>query len=157
MTDDALHARRRTSCGCRLLSSSRRMVALTLGAWLVTIGAGWAPGSHALAAAVDAANAPSPIGFADIVERVKPAVVGVRVKGFSSDDTQQELPFPPGSPLDRFFRQFGVPIPDSPVPKSETAVGSGFFVSGDGYVVTNNHVVANGKRVEVTTDDGKTY
>ena len=37
------------------------------------------------------------------------------------------------------------------------AVGSGFFISGDGYIVTNNHVVANGKSFEVTTDDGRTY
>jgi len=38
-----------------------------------------------------------------------------------------------------------------------TAVGSGFFISGDGYIVTNNHVVANGRSFEVTTDDGRTY
>ncbi len=38
-----------------------------------------------------------------------------------------------------------------------SCVGSGFFISGDGYVVTNNHVVANGTRFEVTTDSGKTY
>lgn len=162
MIDDAgspVHALRHASRGSRLLAS-RCLAALTLGAWLVTAGVGWERGSHAVAAAVDAANAPSPIGFADIIERVKPAVVGVRVKveeAISSGDTQKELPFPPGSPLDRFFRQFGVPIPDSPVPKSETAVGSGFFISGDGYIVTNNHVVASGKSFEVTTDDGKAY
>ena len=63
----------------------------------------------------------------------------------------------PGSTLDRFSRQFGVPIPDSAAPKSGIALGSGFFVSGDGYVVTNNHLVANGKRFEVTIDSGKTY
>jgi serine protease Do len=108
-------AKCRASYGsCRL--AARNIAALALGAWLVTAGAGWAPGCRAVAAAVDAANAPSPTGFADIIERVKPAVVGVRVKvegAISSDDTQQQLPFPPGSPLDRFFRQFGVPIPDS--------------------------------------------
>jgi len=150
-------AKGRASHGPRHLAT-RYMAALTLGAWLVTAGAGW--GCRAVAAAVDAADAPSPIGFADIIERVKPAVVGVRVKvdgTIPSDDAQQQLPFPPGSPLDRFFRQFGVPIPDNAVPKSETAVASGFFISGDGYIVTNNHVVANGKSFEVTTDDGKTY
>lgn len=157
--DSGRHALRRTPRGSRPLAS-RYIAALALGAWLITAGAGWESGSHAVAAEVDAASAPSPIGFADIIERVKPAVVGVRVKleeAVSSGDTQQELPFPPGSPLDRFFHQFGVPIPDSPVPKSATGLASGFFISGDGYIVTNNHVVANGKSFEVTTDDGKTY
>lgn len=137
-----------------------RLVALALGAWIIVSGVGWVSGDRALAAAVDAVNASSPTGFADIVERVKPAVVGIRVKvgaSVNSGDSQQDLPFPPGSPLDRFFRQFGVPVPDNPSPKSETSVASGFFISGDGYVVTNNHVVANGKSFEVTTDDGKTY
>ena len=142
------------------LRSLRRLAALALGTWLVAAGAGWLPGSRAVAAAVDAANAPSPIGFADIIERVKPAVVGVRVKieeAVSPGDNQQEQPFPPGSPLDRFFRQFGVPIPDIPAPKSGTGLASGFFISGDGYIVTNNHVVSDGKSFEVTTDDGTTY
>ncbi len=152
------HAQCHASHGSRVGVS--RCIAAALGAWLVAAGAGWEPGSRAVAAEVDAASAPSPIGFADIIERVKPAVVGVRVKiegAISSGDTQQELPFPPGSPLDRFFRQFGVPIPDSPAPKSGTGLGSGFFISGDGYIVTNNHVVANSKSLEVTADDGKTY
>ena len=38
-----------------------------------------------------------------------------------------------------------------------TGVGSGFFISADGYAVTNNHVVDHAKSVEITTDDGKTY
>jgi serine protease Do len=145
--------------GFRLLLM-HRLFALALGCWIIIVGVGWMPGHRALAVAVDAINASSPTGFAEIVERVKPAVVGIRVKvweAVSSGDSQQEPPFPPGLPLDRFFRQFGVPVPDDPSPKSETSVASGFFISGDGYIVTNNHVVANGKSFEVTTDDGKIY
>ena len=53
-----------------------------------------------------------PIGFADIVEKVKPAVISVRVKmrmdaqPASSDD---EMPFPKGSPMEKFFKRFGMP------------------------------------------------
>jgi len=101
-----------------------------------------------------------PVGFADIVERVKPSVISVRVKidrpanqDLSSDE---ELPFPPGSPFERFFKRFGMPN----MPQGHeviTGQGSGFFISRDGYAVTNNHVVQNADNVQVTTDDGKTY
>ncbi len=101
-----------------------------------------------------------PVGFADIVEKVKPAVISVRVKmerqtnsGLSND----ELPFPPGSPFDRFFRSFGMPNNGDGGREVVTVQGSGFFISADGYAVTNNHVVQNAENVQVTTDDSKTY
>jgi serine protease Do len=101
-----------------------------------------------------------PVGFADIVEKVKPAVISVRVKmerqtnsGLSND----ELPFPPGSPFDRFFRRFGMPNNGEGGREVVTGQGSGFFISADGYAVTNNHVVQNAENVQVTTDDSKTY
>src|SRR5580692_11812397 len=53
-----------------------------------------------------------PVGFADIVEKVKPAVISVRVKidqPANSNDSDDALPFPPGSPFEKFFRQFGTP------------------------------------------------
>lgn len=103
-----------------------------------------------------------PTGFADIVEKVKPAVISVRVKmstggELSSDD---DFPFPKGSPMERFFRRFGAPDGIPGIPRGRrfgTAQGSGFFISADGYAVTNNHVVDNATAVEVTTDDGKTF
>ena len=100
-----------------------------------------------------------PVGFADIVEKVKPAVISVRVKidqPASSNDSDDALPFPPGSPFEKFFRQFGMPS----MPNGHeiiTGQGSGFFISSDGYAVTNNHVVQNAENVQVTTDDGKTF
>src|SRR3974390_2761978 len=77
-----------------------------------------------------------PIGFADIVERVKPSVMSVKVninEKITKDDSGDDSPFQPGSPMERFF------------------------ISADGYAVTNNHVVDGADKVEVTTDDGKTY
>jgi serine protease Do len=116
-------------------------------------------GSHVAAAEVAAVGVPAPLGFADIVERVKPTVVGIRVKienVTQSGDEQQRSPFPSGSQFDRSLRKFGIPHPDSSVAKG-MAMGSGFFISADGYVVTNNHVLANGTDPEVMTDNGKIY
>jgi serine protease Do len=101
-----------------------------------------------------------PIGFADIVEKVKPAVISVRVKmerpAASHSDDEQQIPFPPGSPFERFFKRFGMPNAPSG-PEVITGQGSGFFISADGYAVTNNHVVEHAESVKVTTDDGKGY
>lgn len=109
-------------------------------------------------------NVQQPVGFADIVEQVKPSVISVKVKineKLSSNDGDDN-PFPPGSPMERFFRRFGGPdgIPNLRGPQGRGAVtgqGSGFFISADGFAVTNNHVVDGADKVEVTTDDGKTY
>src|SRR6516165_3914818 len=105
-----------------------------------------------------------PIGFADIVERVKPSVMSVKVninEKITKDDSGDDTPFQPGSPMERFFRRFGGPdgLPPGMRPHGHavTGQGSGFFISADGYAVTNNHVVDGADKVEVTTDDGKTY
>src|SRR5437016_710779 len=111
-----------------------------------------------------------PIGFADIVERVKPSVISVKVnisEKLAKDDSSnnEDSPFQPGSPMERFFRRFGGPdglppaLPGGPRGGglALTGQGSGFFIAPDGYAVTNNHVVDGASKVEVTTDDGKTF
>src|SRR3954470_23616551 len=54
-----------------------------------------------------------PVGFADIVERVKPSVISVKVnineKVAKDDSSNDDSPFQPGSPMERFFRRFGAP------------------------------------------------
>ncbi|HEV8500320.1 MAG TPA: Do family serine endopeptidase [Casimicrobiaceae bacterium] len=111
-----------------------------------------------------------PVGFADIVEKVKPAVISVRVKMEAGSDSTafnfgEDNPLR-GSPFEDFFRRFAQPgpggRPDQPgLPRQRrqyaTGQGSGFFISADGYAVTNNHVVDKAQSVEVTTDDGKSY
>jgi serine protease Do len=104
-----------------------------------------------------------PVGFADIVEKVKPAVISVRVKLDSAPRiiSTDELPFPKGSPMEQFFRRFGMPegVPNAPRGGRgyATGQGSGFLISSDGFAVTNNHVVEKATDVEVTFDDGKSY
>lgn len=96
--------------------------------------------------------------FADMVDKVKPAVVSVRVKAqvaaATDEDSLDDLP----PQLRRFFengpRQQA--RPQQPKPRQQMSQGSGFFISQDGYVVTNNHVVENATEVQLVTDDGKT-
>jgi serine protease Do len=109
-----------------------------------------------------AQDAQRPVGFADIVEKVKPAVISVRVKvdtGARMMGLEGNPSFPPNSEMERFFRRFGTPDSEQRAPRNRlvTGQGSGFFISADGYAVTNNHVVDKADAVEVTTDDGKSY
>jgi serine protease Do len=151
--------------------SARRLV--LLGTTILSLGAAAAivaPNVNPTAALAQnvtqqAQTVARPTGFADIVEKVKPAVISVRVKKdatpqLSSDDGDNQ--FGPGSPFERFFRRFGSPenlpnMPRAPRGRFAAGQGSGFFISADGYAVTNNHVVDKADEVEVMTDDGKTY
>lgn len=116
----------------------------------------------AVSAPAAQANAQMP-GFDDLVAAVKPAVVSVRVKAdvatqLMSDDLDMQ-PFQ-GTPFERFFKEFGEKrMPQQGDRKHHRFVqgqGSGFFVSRDGYIVTNNHVVDKAAKVQVVTEDGST-
>src|SRR4051812_14810673 len=160
----------------RSLLSARRFVlmasAAVLGAGVLFSGAEhFNPNATFLTTPAHAQNMQRPVGFADIVEKVKPAVISVRVKmdgGARTMSFDGDSPFPPGSPMERFFKRFGMPdgngqgSPDSPRGQRggrnfTMGQGSGFFISADGYAVTNNHVVDKAESVQVTSDDGKTY
>ena len=128
-----------------------------------------------VSAAATTAQAPAalppagPASFADVVDRVKPAVVSVKVKLTDADPVDDEdsdgipgMPdIPKNSPFYHFFRHFGVPEGNNgegdhaPRHHFSQAQGSGFFISGDGYIVTNNHVVDHASEVTVTTAEGK--
>ena len=117
--------------------------------------------SPAAPTAISPLPSAGPASFADVVDRVRPAVVSVKVKlddvDQSADDGDALPDLPP--PLDRFFRRFGLPNGDSgPIPRHRggQAQGSGFFISSDGYIVTNNHVVDHASDVTIITSDGKT-
>lgn len=110
-------------------------------------------------------------GFADLVDAVKPAVVSILVEAQEpartvqrgGGDFQFNFPdLPEGHPFRDFFDQFGGPGgPRGPggqgsdaKPRQFMAAGSGFIISGDGYVVTNNHVVSDATKVTVIFEDG---
>jgi serine protease Do len=126
------------------------------------------------------------VGFADVVEKVQPAVVSVRVKarinnvamGDENGDEGFGIPgfedLPKDHPMRRFFKEFGG-RGDNQDGQDESrraegkrgddksgkgrirpvSQGSGFFISDDGYIVTNNHVVEGGAAFTVVMDDGK--
>ncbi|WOJ89244.1 Do family serine endopeptidase [Methylocapsa polymorpha] len=91
------------------------------------------------------------------------AVVSVKVKITETGEADEETETPhvaPGDPLERFFKRFGeegggLPFEQHGKPHSTQAQGSGFIISSDGYVVTNNHVVDHATDVSLTMDDGK--
>ncbi len=127
----------------------------------------FAPGSF-IAPAQAAESATPPPGFGDLVSKVKPAVISVRVKIDQDNDKsamlqQNRMDQDEQSPFDQFSRQFGFRFPGGPngMPRQRhqmiTGEGSGFFISADGYAVTNNHVVDHASSVQVTLDDGTSY
>jgi serine protease Do len=157
----------------RKILSARRLVLLAsvagLGIAVVVAGSSSyrALRSPSLISSAQAADAVAPTsGFADLVAKVKPAVISVHVRleqptetnGMGQSDGNN--PFPPGSPMEKFFQQFGMPGMPNGMPQGKqliTGLGSGFFISSDGYAVTNNHVVDHAKTVQIKTDDGTTY
>ena len=118
----------------------------------------------------------APASFADLVEAVKPAVVSISVEGsqevpsgMGSGDGDYYFNFPDlpeDNPLRRFFDEFdhfgpnnkngqnGQNGQNAPRYRHFQAAGSGFIISADGYVVTNNHVVSEGDKITVAMDNG---
>jgi serine protease Do len=153
-----------------VVSAAALALAATAG---VAIGFVWGGGGPAAvadpakvpAAAVQVAAAPTPMmlgasgympSLADIVERVAPAVVSLKAKvtGTQQDDvSDQDLENLPPS-LREFFERNRRNRPNRP--RGEVQ-GSGFVVDSSGYIVTNNHVVANATEIEVGFADGKKY
>lgn len=126
----------------------------------------------ALATILGTATIPAPAfaqfqdGYADLVEDLSPAVVNISTVQTVARP-QQRSPFPPGSPFEEFFEEFfgrRTPRGDNPPGgEQETpqrrlqSLGSGFIIDTSGYVVTNNHVVAEADEITVRTVDGEEY
>ena len=110
----------------------------------------------ALLLAAGAANArEAPESFAELAERLLPAVVNISTtQTVKNAERMPEMPqFPPGSPFEEFFKEFfDRQRPDMP-PRRATSLGSGFIIDAGGYVVTNNHVIADADEITVILHD----
>jgi serine protease Do len=108
----------------------------------------------------DSTDGGGPGGFADLAERVQPAVIGVSAKAAATSKGLRSFEF--GTP-DQGPPNKRIPAPDArDQGKGSKAIelvsfGSGFFVSADGFAVTNSHVVEDGDTAEIRTNDNKTY
>ncbi len=118
----------------------------------------------AAAATIDMPGGRAPLSFADIVDRVKGSVVSIYITGkgegdiAAAGDVPENFPdLPDNNPLNQFFKKFkkgekGDKGNDGPAPELR-AQGSGFVISEDGYVVTNNHVVEGANKIEISFDE----
>jgi serine protease Do len=95
--------------------------------------------------------------FRDIAADVSPAVVNIQTESLQpSQDVGQFF----GGGDDLFERFFGQPSPDQPRDQIAVAAGTGFIIDRDGFILTNNHVVENAEKIEVSIygdDDGQVY
>jgi serine protease Do len=91
-----------------------------------------------------------PDSFADQVEQLSPAVVNISTTTIVNDAPAMDMPqFPPGSPFEDFFRNFG----DKNQQRRAASLGSGFIIDDAGLVVTNFHVIENAEEITVTLAD----
>lgn len=102
------------------------------------------------------ANAKLPESFADLAEQVSPSVVNITTSTNVAGVNQGPAPVvPEGSPLEDFFRDFMDRQDRGQRPRQSSALGSGFVISADGYIVTNNHVIDKADEIEVEFFSGE--
>lgn len=96
-----------------------------------------------------------PQSFADLAEKISPAVVNITTSTVVESGTGPMPMVPEGSPFEDFFERFRDQMPDSDRPRRSSALGSGFVISEDGYVVTNNHVIEGADSIDVEFFSGQ--
>jgi serine protease Do len=141
---------------CRRSTLMRRAVVAATAAFLLAVPAAIVTGP--------AIARPAPDGFADLAAKLLPSVVNISTTqtlknaGGGEQDAPDMPQFPPGSPFEKFFHDFlehGIPKSDHPDlgPRKATSLGSGFIIDPAGYIVTNNHVIADADQITVILHD----
>jgi len=115
-----------------------------------------APGAGSAAARTPGKDSGKPFSFADLVEKWRPTVVNISTtqtiksgRGFSGNIPRGNLD------NDDFFRRFFGDVPEREL--KQRSLGSGLIISKDGYIFTNNHVVAKADKIKVKLSSGKEY
>ncbi len=95
-----------------------------------------------------------PNSFADLAEKLMPSVVNISTTQtiVTRSNPFPGFQFPPGSPFEDMFKEFG-----TPQERQTSALGSGFIISKDGLVVTNNHVIQDAEDIIVRVNGDKEF
>jgi len=151
------------------MAARKGVLAVAVAALLVGsgLGIGLAGGRLYQAAAGAATMAPAavspseiPASFADLAAKLSPSVVNVKatkVERVTGPGLMGPEGFGPDSPFGEFFKQFFGDMPRGPHEFRQQGAGSGFIISKDGLILTNNHVVEGAKELTVTLADKEEY
>lgn len=96
-----------------------------------------------------------PESLAPLAEKISPSVVNITTSTVVAGNTGPQGIVPEGSPFEDFFREFQDRNDNGDRPRRSSALGSGFVISEDGYVVTNNHVIEGADEITIEFFNGK--